>query len=186
MGRRHRACGSRCLYQVLLVRFPCWLLQRGFLWTASIKFFPGVSVAVVVWRFWRGKIGRGPGQESCDQFVDPDSPTPSLSPTLGEPHRIGPEGLGIRPVRFFFLSGKISRRYAERRPPQPKGYPPRRHGHRESQNQRQDREHGGGGGYGSAGWRYGGATFFRQLRTCFAGKPMLFSESSDPPARFHH
>jgi len=83
VGRRHRACGSRCLYQVLLVRFPCWLLQRGFLWTASIKFFPGVSVAVVVWRFWRGKLDADLARNGATQLVEPDSPTPYSQPNPG-------------------------------------------------------------------------------------------------------
>ena len=43
--------------------FPLLVAAEGFLAGRFQMFSPGVSVAVVVWRFWRGKIGRGPGQE---------------------------------------------------------------------------------------------------------------------------
>ena len=57
--------------------------------------------------FLARKIGRGPSQEWCDKSCNPGSPTPYPSPATGEPHRIGPEGLGTGPVRFFsFVAGK--------------------------------------------------------------------------------
>lgn len=94
-GEKEWAAKTPCLREpmfaaVLLVRFPCWLLQRGFFAGRFQMFSPGVSVAVVIWRFWRGKIGRGPGQERMDQADKTRHADARSQPILGEPHRISP------------------------------------------------------------------------------------------------
>jgi hypothetical protein len=40
---------------VLLVRFPLLVAAEGIFAGRFQMFSPGVQVAVVVWRFWRGK-----------------------------------------------------------------------------------------------------------------------------------
>jgi hypothetical protein len=63
MGGEDSVLAGAGVYSGLARSFPLLVAAEGFLTGRFHMFSPGVSVAVVVWHFWRGKIGRGPGQE---------------------------------------------------------------------------------------------------------------------------
>jgi hypothetical protein len=92
-------CISFCsLILSLAVAAEGFFVSNGF---DSIS--PGIRVAVVVWRFWWGKDGRGPHQDRtyirCIQAARRRIPAQPWASRIG----FCPERLGAEPMRFFFL-----------------------------------------------------------------------------------
>jgi hypothetical protein len=78
---------------------------EGFFEFRILIFSPGSWVAVVIWRFWQGKVGRGPGQEArpLSGCSLPDGPPPDPSPSGRTASVTACEGLRAGTDAVFFF-----------------------------------------------------------------------------------